>query len=79
MLDRKGPLLGTIAPNILAAVNKEVKLATAGQKKKQGSYLSFTSKEKARVVQYSSVNGVRAAVQPFSRDSIETYTWFARQ
>ena len=60
-----------IAPNILAEVNKEVKLAAAGQKKKQDSYLSFTPKKKARVVQYKSVNGVRAAVRQFTRDSTE--------
>ena len=34
VFDCKGPLSGTIAPNTLAEVNKEVKLATAGQKKK---------------------------------------------
>ena len=31
VLDCKGPLSDTIAPNTLAEVNKEVKLATAGQ------------------------------------------------
>ena len=73
VLDCKGPLSGTIAPNVLAVVNKEVKLAAAGQKKMRGLYSSFTCtpKEKARVVQYSSVNGIQAAVQQFSRDSIE--------
>ena len=34
MLDCKGPLSNTIAPNTLAEINKEVKLAAAGQKKK---------------------------------------------
>ena len=34
MLDYKGPLSDRIAPNTFAEVNKEVKLATAGQKKK---------------------------------------------
>ena len=72
MFDCKGPLPGTIVPNILAEVNKEVKLAVAGQKKKPGLYVSFTPKEKVRVVQYSSVNGARAAVWRFSRDLIET-------
>ena len=62
VLNCEGPLSGTIAPNILAEVNKKVKLATAGQKKKRGLYLSFTDKEKAQVVLYSSVNGVRVAV-----------------
>ena len=42
VLDCKGPLSGTIAPNILTEVNKKVKLAAAGQKKNQGLYLSFT-------------------------------------
>ena len=59
-----------IASNILAEVNKEVKLAGAGQKKKRVLYLSFTPKNKAKVVQYSSVNRVRAAVQRFSKDLI---------
>ena len=49
VLDCKGPLSDTIAPNTLAKVNKEVKLATTGPKKKRGSYLSFTPTEKARV------------------------------
>ena len=30
----QGPLSGTIAPNILVEVNKEVRLAAVGQKKK---------------------------------------------
>ena len=34
VLNCKGPLSGTIAPNTLAEVNKEVKLTAAGQKKK---------------------------------------------
>ena len=72
MFDYKGPLSGTIVPNTLTEVNEEVKLATAGQKRKQGLYLSFTPTEKARVVQYINVNGVRAAIrQYYSRDSIE--------
>ena len=58
MLNCKGPLSGTIAPNTLAKVNEEVKLAAAGQKKKRDSYLSFTPTEKAQVVQYSSVSVV---------------------
>ena len=53
MLECKGPLCNTIAPNILAEVSKEVKIAATGQKKKQGSYLSFTLTEKAQVLQYS--------------------------
>ena len=40
MLDSKGPLSGTIAPNILAKVNGEVKLATAGQEKKKHDRIS---------------------------------------
>ena len=38
VLDCKGPLSGMIAPNILAEINKEMKLATAGQKKKGRSW-----------------------------------------
>ena len=38
MLDCKDPLSGTIAPNTHAEANKEVKLATAGQKKEWGLY-----------------------------------------
>ena len=63
------PLSNTIAPNTFAEVNKEVKLAAIGQKR--GSYLSFAPKEKVWVVQYSSVNGVWAAVRQFSTESIE--------
>ena len=44
----------TIAPNTFAEVNKEVKLAAAGQKKK----CEVPIERKARVVQYSTVNGV---------------------
>ena len=56
----------TIAPNVISEVNKEMKLVAAGKKKKRGSYLSFTPEEKARVAQYGSVNGDRAAVRRFS-------------
>ena len=66
VLDRNGRLTHTIAPNVLSEVNKEMKLVAAGKKKKRGSYLSFTPEEKARVAQYGSVNGVRAAVRRFS-------------
>ena len=38
VIDCKGCLSDTIAPNTLAEVNKEVKLAAAGQKKKRGSH-----------------------------------------
>ena len=65
VLDSKGPLSRTIAPSVLAEVNKEVKSVTAAQKKKRGSYLSFTPEEKARVAQYGSVHGVRAAMRRF--------------
>ena len=65
VLDSKGPLSRTIAPSILAEVNKEVKSVTVAQKKKRGSYLSFTPEEKARVAQYGSVHGVRAAMRRF--------------
>ena len=62
VLNCEGPLSGTIAPNILAEVNKEVKLAAAGQKK-NARIVSFLHRQgEAQVVLYSSVNGVRAAV-----------------
>ena len=73
MLDCKGPLSGTIAPNILAEVNEEVKLAAASQKKKHGSHLSQVhTQEKVRVVQYSSINGIRAAVLRFIHGSLDS-------
>ena len=49
VLDSKGPLSCTIALSVLAKVNKEVKLVTAGQKKRQDLYelyLPFTPEEK---------------------------------
>ena len=67
MLDYKGQLSGTIALNTFAEVNEEVKLAAAGQKSEKARFV-FTPMEKARVVQYSSVGGVRTAVRRFSRD-----------
>jgi hypothetical protein len=66
VLDSNGPLFHTIAPSVLAEVNKGVKSATAALKKKRGSYLSFTPEEKVRVAQYGSVHGVRAALRRFS-------------
>ena len=47
VLDPNDCLTRTIAPNVLSEVNKEMKLVTTGQKKKRGSYLSFTPEEKA--------------------------------
>ena len=35
VLDSKGPLSHTIAPSVLAKVNKEVKLVAAGQTEKR--------------------------------------------
>ena len=64
VLDRNGHLIRI--SDRLSEVNKEMKLVAAGKKKKRGSYLSFTPEEKARVAQYDSVNGVRAAVRRFS-------------
>ena len=64
VLDRNGRLIRI--SDRLSEVNKEMKLVAAGKKKKRGSYLSFTPEEKARVAQYDSVNGVRAAVRRFS-------------
>ena len=37
----------------------------AANAKKRGSYLSFTPEEKAKVAEYASVNGVRAALRHF--------------
>ena len=34
VLNSKGPLSRTIAPSVLAKINKEVKLVAAGQKKR---------------------------------------------
>ena len=56
VLDSKAPVFPMTAPSVLV---EEVKLVAAGQKKRRGSYLSFTPEEKARV---ASVNGVGAAV-----------------
>ena len=67
VLDSKGPLSGTIAPSVLAEVNKEVKSVAGAQKKKRGLYLFFTPEEKARVAQYAGgIHGVRAAIRRFS-------------
>ena len=52
-----------IALSICAELYKEVKLVTAGKKKRQDlyeSYLPFTPEEKVQVAQSGSVNGVRA-------------------
>ena len=71
VLDSKGPLLGTIAPSVLAEVNKEVKSVAGAQKKKRGSYLFFTPEEKARVAQYA---GIHASMEfePWSDDKRDT-------
>jgi transposase-like protein len=68
MLDSNGPQSRTIAPIVLAEVNKGVKSATATLKKKRGSYLSFTPEEKARVAQYGSVHGVQPVLRRFSEE-----------
>ena len=52
----------TIAPSVLAEINKEVKLIAASQKKISEQdlyelYLPFTLEEKERVAQCSSING----------------------
>ena len=81
MFNCKGPLSGTIAPNTLTEVNEEVKLATADQKKKRGSYLSFTPMEKARLVLGTAVSmefkllydNIIAEIRQ------KTYSWLARQ
>ena len=52
-----------VSLSFLAEVSKEVKLVAAGQKKKRGSYLSFTPKQKVLVAQYSIVNDVRGGVR----------------
>ena len=69
ILDSKGPLSHTIARSILAEVNKEVKIVTAGQKKRQDLYelyLPFTPEEKVQVAQCGSVNRVQATASSLS-------------
>ena len=62
VLDCEGPLSGTIAPNILAEVNKEVKLATAGQKKKARVVSLLHRQGEGASSPVQQCNGDRAAV-----------------
>ena len=76
MLDYKGPLSNTIAPNILAEANKRSEahrrwLEEKAKFFKISGYIHETREGASRAIQYSSVNRVWAAVRQFSRESIE--------
>ena len=68
MLDYKGPLSNTIAPNILAEANTRSEahchwLEEKARFFKISGYIHETREGASRAIQYSSVNGVQAAMQ----------------
>ena len=66
IVDPHGPLSAVVPSSVLNEVHKELKSSTT-EKKKRGPYLSFTPEEKAKVAEYVSTHGVRAALRHYNQ------------